>query len=124
MEALACVLIVEDSVGARNLAVRMLISIGYTVVAAKDAAEAIALLDQGQEFDVLFTDIIMPGPVDGIALAHIVHGRRPQTKIMFTSGFSSMNPDDLAKLNAIYVAKPYRKAEIAGVLSKLLKDTV
>ena len=120
----AHILIVEDSISARNLAVRMLTSIGYKVTAAQDACEAIALFDQGDAFDVLFTDIIMPGTMDGIELAHIIHARAPLTKIMFTSGFSSMNPDDLAKLNATYVAKPYRKAEIAMILHNLLKDTV
>lgn len=119
----AHILIVEDNPSARNLAVRMLSSLGYIVTAAKDAAEAITVLNKGQHFDVLFTDIIMPGAMDGIDLARMVRARDANIKILFTSGFSNMGAEEALNMDATYVAKPYRKIEIAKMLHSLLKTS-
>ena len=113
------ILIVEDNAATRKLAARMLSSLGYRVDVAKDAEEAIDLL-RTEQFDILFTDIVMPGERDGIALAREVRHNHPDIHIIFTSGFSEMNPQDIEELRATYVTKPYRKAEIA----KILRDVI
>lgn len=113
------ILIVEDTAAARKLAVRMLSSLGYAVKEAEDAGEAIRILE-GEDFDVLFTDIVMPGPANGIELARYVRLGHPDIHIVFTSGFSEMNSTELAELRATYVSKPYRKAEIARILQEVL----
>jgi CheY-like chemotaxis protein len=113
------ILVVEDSAATRKLAARMLVSLGYQVNVAKDAEEAIAIL-RTEQFDVLFTDIVMPGELDGIALAHDVRRNHPDIHVIFTSGFSEMNPQDIEALHATYVTKPYRKNEIA----KILRDVI
>src|ERR1044072_1170776 len=97
----------------------MLSSLGYEVKEAEDAGEAIRILE-GEEFDVLFTDIVMPGPANGIELARYVRLGHPDIHIVFTSGFSEMNSTDLNELRATYVSKPYRKAEIARILQEVL----
>jgi CheY-like chemotaxis protein len=117
------ILIVEDTAGARNLAMRMLTSLGYTATVAKDASEAIELITQGQQFDVMFTDILMPGPMNGIELAREVRDYVPAIKILFTSGFSVMPPEDIEELDASFVGKPYRRMEIANILQLMLRSS-
>lgn len=113
------ILVVDDTAGARRLAERMLISLDYAVMAAQSATEAIALIDRGETFDVLLTDIMMPG-MNGIELARLLRQRLPTLRIVFTSGFSEVTASELDALGAIYVSKPYRKAEIAQVLRAFL----
>lgn len=115
------ILIVEDSVAGRNLALRMVNSLGYQASAAKDAAEALDFIVQGQHFDVLFTDILMPGDMDGIKLAHAARALMPVIKILFTSGFSALPADGVDDLDARFVGKPYRRAEIGNILHGMLK---
>lgn len=116
------ILIVENSVGGRNLAVRMLTSLGYKTVTAKNATEALDLITQGRWFDVLFTDIVMPGDMDGIELAHAARMLTPTLKILFTSGFAIMPPEEVEALDGSFVGKPYRRIEIADILIRMLKS--
>lgn len=116
----ARILLVEDAPNARELAVRMLSSLGYKVTAASNAVEALECMRRGERFDILFTDIIMPGVMDGIALAHAIRQIDPMIHVLFTSGFSQMRPEDITSLDAVYVAKPYRKVEIAQVLRDIV----
>jgi signal transduction histidine kinase/CheY-like chemotaxis protein len=111
------ILVVEDTAAARSVAERVLRSLGYHVDSVSDSAEAIDLLELGR-YDMLFTDIIMPGPMDGLALAKYVHGRYPAMKIVLLSGFSVTLSADVTALDAVYVTKPYRKS----VLAKLLRQ--
>ena len=117
------ILLVEDIYSARQLAARMLTSLGYVVTAAQDAIEAMALINQGHQFDVVFIDIVIPGMMDGMDLARAVRARDPRTKILLTSGFSIVTTEDLKQLDAKYVAKPYRKKAIAAILKTILAPT-
>jgi CheY-like chemotaxis protein len=117
------ILVVEDTPAARKLAERMLTSLGYDVSVASNADEAIGLFNLGNRYCVLFTDVIMPGTMDGIGLAKIARTYDKNMQVIFTSGFSSMEPDDLVALRAIYITKPYRKSEIAAVLESVFKRT-
>jgi PAS domain S-box-containing protein len=116
------ILLVEDKAEVRNMAVRLLGSLGYTVTEVESADAALTLLEAGAVFDLLFTDIVMPGKASGIDLARDFRRRFQSLPIVFTSGFSS--PDVLsaeaAALAATIVAKPYRKADLAERLRSAL----
>ena len=112
------ILVVEDTPAARVVAQRILISLGYTVRVAGDATEAMLIIDSGERFDLLFTDIVMPG-MNGIALAEAMHQRFPRMKILFASGFSRTPTDDIALLKATYITKPYRKIDLALTLRNI-----
>src|SRR3954470_17326396 len=82
----AVVLVVEDELLLRMRAVDMVEDAGFTAVAAVDADEAVAILESRSDIALLFTDIQMPGSIDGLKLAHAVHKRWPPIKIILVSG--------------------------------------
>jgi DNA-binding LytR/AlgR family response regulator len=88
---------------------------------ARNATEAIGFIDSGETFDLLFTDIIMPGGINGLELARMVKQRRPLTKVLFASGFSQTPVQDIELLGANYITKPYRKIDIARIIRELLE---
>jgi YesN/AraC family two-component response regulator len=78
---------------------------------------ALALVSAGNRFDLLFTDVIMPGGIDGRQLAEEVARRRPSVKILYTSGYSDNAMVDHDQLDpALLLLKPYRKADLARML--------
>jgi len=111
------VLVVEDETLIRMLAADSLEDSGYKVLEAADAAEALRILEEHDEVDVLFTDVNMPGPIDGITLAGMMHDRRPDLGLIITSGRGT---PDLARLplSSIYLAKPYRPHQLAAAVEK------
>jgi CheY-like chemotaxis protein len=80
------VLVVEDEMLLRMRAVDMVEDAGYASVEAVDADEAVAILESRSDIALLFTDIQMPGSMDGLKLAHAVHERWPPIKIILVSG--------------------------------------
>src|ERR1700724_3721764 len=82
----AVVLVVEDEMLLRMRAVDMVEDAGYTSVEAVNADEAVAILESRSDIALLFTDIQMPGSMDGLKLAHAVHERWPPIKIILVSG--------------------------------------
>jgi CheY-like chemotaxis protein len=82
----AVVLVVEDEMLLRMRAVDMVEDAGYTSVEAVDADEAVAILESRSDIGLMFTDIQMPGSMDGLKLAHTVHERWPSIKIILVSG--------------------------------------
>ncbi len=116
------VLVVEDDFFVRNFAVSTLEGLGYSVVSAIDAEGALARLNQGDKIDILFTDIVMPGNMNGLQLAERAKQVRPGIKILLTSGYALETlaargrlPADVAILH-----KPYRKADLTKRLSEVL----
>jgi CheY-like chemotaxis protein len=75
------ILVVEDDPLVRDFVVAQLQSLGYTAIAAGDGREALALVDRGVAFDLLFTDVIMPSGVNGRELSDHVAKRRPRTRV-------------------------------------------
>ena len=112
------VLIVEDDVLLRMDAVEMIGYAGFDVVEAGNADEAIAILEARPDIHVVFTDIQMPGSMDGLKLARFVRGRWPPIKIVATSGFVSVGEDDLPE-GSRFLTKPYRPAQIVATLREL-----
>ena len=100
------ILVVEDEVLLRMLAQDILVEAGYSVLDAANADEALTLLDARPDVRVLFTDVKMPGSLDGYALAHIVSKKRPEVSILITSGAHFPRQGDLPA-NALFVQKPY-----------------
>ena len=112
------VLIVEDEFLLRMNAVDMVGAAGFEVVAAANADEAIEILEARHDVTVIFTDIQMPGSMDGLKLARAVRGRWPPIKIIATSGHADVRETDLPE-GGRFVPKPYDSAQVAGVLREL-----
>ena len=109
------VLIVEDEPLVRLCAVQTIEAAGYEVIEAANADEAIAILESRRDIRVIFTDIHMPGSMDGLKLAHAVRHRWPPIKIIVTSGRDQIEPRDLPD-GGRFFAKPYDPAEIKDAL--------
>ncbi|MBV8508245.1 MAG: PAS domain S-box protein [Alphaproteobacteria bacterium] len=116
------VLVVEDNEALRRVVTRQLGELGYRVLAAENAATGLALLER-QSIDLLLTDVVMPGGVNGRELARRARQRWPDIKIVFTSGFSEarLNGDDgpLAACSPL-LSKPYRKEDLASAARQAL----
>ena len=87
-QAQGTVLVVEDSRDVADVTTALLEQLGYRVVRAENAAEALRHLQQGIEFDLLFSDIVMPGAINGLGLAEICQERFPDIPVLLTSGFT------------------------------------
>jgi CheY-like chemotaxis protein len=109
------VLIVEDEVLVRLCAVRAIEDAGYEVIEAASTDEAIAILESRKDIRVIFTDIHMPGSIDGLKLAHAVRDRWPPIKIIVTSGREKIGPQDMPD-GGRFFAKPYDPDEIRDTL--------
>jgi len=116
------VLVVEDNPRLRHVVMRQLSELEYKPIEADGPAAALAILER-EKIDLLFTDVVMPGPLDGIALAKLAFERWPKIKVVLTSGFPGTKLDDqLGPSNAAVrlVSKPYRAEALAGVLREAL----
>ncbi|AWN44053.1 response regulator [Methylobacterium durans] len=113
------ILVVEDEVMVRMIATDILADEGFRVIEARDAEEALTLLEARTDVRVVFTDCNMPGEIDGVGLAHLVHQRWPEIGIIVTSGRVRPAPGDLPK-DARFLAKPYRRSTLLDELRELL----
>ena len=116
------ILVVEDDSFVRTSAITQLHSLGYKTLAAPNAAEALAIADGGAQFDLLFTDVIMPGKMNGRQLAEELAKRRSSLKVLFTSGYTEDAVIHHGRLDpgVLLLAKPYRKLELARMLRRAL----
>jgi CheY-like chemotaxis protein len=114
----AVVLIVEDEILIRMDAVDIVRSGGFDVVEAANADEAISILEARPDITVVFTDIQMPGSMNGLKLAAAIRGRWPPIKIVATSGLLKVSEDDLPS-GSRFLPKPYSAPEIVGTLREL-----
>jgi PAS domain S-box-containing protein len=116
------VLVVEDNGALRRVVTRQLAELGYRVLAAENAAAGLKLLDR-HSIDLLLTDVVMPGGINGRELARRARERWPGIKIVFTSGFSEarLNGDagPLASCTPL-LSKPYRKEDLASAAREAL----
>jgi two-component system, response regulator PdtaR len=113
------VLIVEDDPFLRMLAVDVVEEAGFVALEAGGADEALAILESRPGISLLFTDVEMPGSMDGLKLAHAVHDRWPPIKILVVSGKARLQPCDLPS-NSCLVAKPYQAAKMLKELRSLI----
>jgi len=116
------VLVVEDDALVRGYVITQVRSLGYATLEAGNAAEALALIDRHPGIDLLFTDVIMPGPMNGRQLAIEAGKRRPGLKTLYTSGYTENAIVHHGRLDSgvLLLAKPYRKAELARMIRQAL----
>ncbi len=115
------VLIVEDEPLLRWQATEIVEDAGFDVVEAATADEAIVVLETRNDIRLIFTDIQMPGSIDGLRLAHLVKSRWPPVQIIATSGRLKLRDDDLPK-GGRYLSKPYAGTELTRALKELLPE--
>jgi CheY-like chemotaxis protein len=109
------VLVVEDELLVRMGLVDDLEEAGFKAVEAGSAFDAIRVLESRSDIRVVFTDIEMPGTIDGLALSHYVRHRWPPTIIVISSGKRRPSPDELPA-NVEFISKPYHSTKLANVL--------
>ena len=113
------VLIVEDEVLVRIDTREMVEAAGFEVVEVGNADEAIAILAARDDIHLIFTDVHMPGSMDGLKLAHFVRNRWPPVKIVATTGHARIAEGDLPE-GGRFLPKPYTVAEITTTLRELI----
>ena len=112
------VLVVEDETLIRMDAVEMLRSAGFDILEAANADEAIEMLEHHSDIRLVFTDIDMPGSMNGLKLSAAVRDRWPPVKIIATSGHFKIQASDLP-VDARFIAKPYQPAQIISAIREL-----
>jgi PAS domain S-box-containing protein len=112
------VLVVEDDALVRNYVITQVGSLGYTTLEAANASDALKILDKHATIHLLFTDVIMPGSMNGRQLVDEALRRRPSLKALFTSGYTENAILHHGRLDAgvLLLAKPYRKTELARMI--------
>jgi len=113
------ILVVEDDPFLRMLAVELVNEAGFGTLEACDADQAIAILESNSKIAVLFTDINMPGSMDGLQLAHVVSKRWPAMEILIASGRVRLRQADLPP-NGRFLGKPYPTAAMVAELHSLV----
>lgn len=116
--AMPTVLIIEDEYLVLEVAVGEFEDAGYQVLTASTADAALALLQGPARIDLLFTDIRMPGELDGWEIARRARALRPQLPVIYATGYSSQAPQTVP--GSILFAKPYRLSEIVAAAQRLL----
>ncbi|TPQ28427.1 hybrid sensor histidine kinase/response regulator [Bradyrhizobium guangdongense] len=116
------ILVVEDDRLVREYVLTQLHALGYRTLQAANAAEALAIVATGKPFDLLFTDVIMPGKMNGRELADELQKTRPDLKVVYTSGYTENAIIHHGRLDTgvLLLAKPYRKSDLARILRKAL----
>jgi CheY-like chemotaxis protein len=112
------ILVVEDDALVREYVVAQLKSLGYRVTPAANAIEALSALEKDTTIDILFTDVIMPGPMNGRQLADEAVRRMPSLKVVYTSGYTENAIVHQGRLDAgvVLLSKPYRKSDLARTI--------
>nr|WP_198266725.1 ATP-binding protein [sulfur-oxidizing endosymbiont of Gigantopelta aegis] len=120
------VLIVDDEVDLLNLADTYLSALGYQTFLAENAQQAMAIMAKQPNIDVLFSDVVMPGGVNGYELAEQAIEKYPHIKVLLTSGFTSntIAQNGQQRFTRQLLTKPYRKIELARALRKVIAKSV
>lgn len=99
-------LVVDDEIFARLFAIQVLLDEGFTVIEAENARQGLDMLDRNDDVAVVFTDVRMPGVMDGIGLSEWVSRNRPDVAVVLTSGQVDVEATQLPQ-NARFLPKPY-----------------
>ena len=124
-EAGEVVLMVEDDEGVRDFARSALESLGYKVLAARDGAEGLALLRDAERVDVLFTDVVLPGGVNGRRLADEAVRLRPRLPVLYTTGYTrnAIIHDGRLDPDVQLISKPYTQGVLARSLRRIIDES-
>lgn len=113
------ILLVEDDDAVAAGVGHMLRDLGYTYVRAAQAADALVLLETGQQVDLVFSDMVMPGEIDGLSLAKTIRDRHPNLPVILTTGYSEAAAAAAAERLPLLL-KPYSLSKLADTLSDLM----
>lgn len=113
------ILVVEDDSLLRMAAVDLVEEAGYDVVEAADAVQAIAILQGDADIALVFSDIDMPGGMDGIRLVAFIHERWPRIQTILTSGKFATAPDSLSA-DSLFFTKPYVESKLVEAFRKMI----
>jgi CheY-like chemotaxis protein len=113
------VLVVEDEVLISNLVADVLSASGFVVHEVTTADEALRYIDSGADIDVLFTDINLPGDMDGAELAARARELRPEMPIVYASGRFKLSEISPLVSRSLFMAKPYDPADVCALLTRL-----
>ena len=120
-------LIVDDEQNLRDIAAFNLDELGYITLTAKDGPSALTILNHEHDINILFSDIVMPGGMDGYQLALAAHDKHPDLKILLTSGYTQKRENlrnsknnFLAELNNRILDKPYEMTKMAFAIKSAL----
>ncbi|MEI9991308.1 MAG: CHASE3 domain-containing protein [Rhizomicrobium sp.] len=118
------ILVVEDDAGVRAAVVDILADLGYAVLKAESAEQGLAVIASGARVDLLFTDVVMPGPLNTREFARRAQELRPGLKVLYTSGYTQNAIVHNGRLDddAHLLSKPYRKDDLARKIRGLLDD--
>ncbi len=119
------VLLVDDEALVRFVTAEALRDHGFDVIEASNGAEALALFKKPDKFDILFTDVAMPGGIDGVELASMVRHLDPDIPILIASGFALNIEPRLGKVSSpvIFIHKPYNLEKLVGTVKTLVGDS-
>jgi len=117
------VLLVEDDADVRNVALAFLAALEAQVLACVDAEEALAVLERGEQFDLLMSDIALGPGIQGTELARIAQERQPELRVLLVSGFPAelIDADSVAPPDWALLPKPYSRAELARGIGRALR---
>jgi PAS domain S-box-containing protein len=113
------ILLVEDDAGVRAVTAAMLKELQFNVIEADNGARALDIVDRESDIDLLFTDIVMPGGMNGFELGRLARERRPQLPVLYATGYSASYA--APEKGADMLAKPYREADLRSKLRGLLQ---
>jgi len=118
------ILLVEDDDLVRGHVTALLAGLGYDVVAVRNGRDALAALEDDGLFDLLFTDMVIPGGMSGRQLAAEVQARRPDLPVLFTSGYvgGELGPNASVEHGFHLLPKPYRRSELAAKIRSVLDE--
>ena len=114
------VLVVEDQILVRMMVADYLRECGFSVIEAAHAGEALTLFRAGITIDVVFSDVQMPGDMDGIGLARWLRNNRPEVQVILTSGVAQADDVSGNLVSAPLMAKPYHTFDVAGRIRQML----
>ena len=119
------VLLVEDNAAVLTLMTEMLVDLGYRVVTASDATGALEILRRGEQIDLIFTDVVMPGQKNGVQLAAEARELRPGLKVLLMSGHTgeALKRYQMELADLPIIAKPFDQPVLAAQLRKILENT-
>jgi CheY-like chemotaxis protein len=115
------ILVVEDNPDVRNVAVSLLEQLGYRTIEAETASEALEVLAAGKDVSLVFSDVVLPGQTDGLALARTVTERYPRIPVVLTTGYTKVFETDP---EFPVLRKPYLLSALGRVIHQTLNSSV